>query len=70
MNNIQNPSNLVIIKLDTLFNPIHTFKTTTNNWYFANSSQFFPNGDFIIGGVYSDAWEPDGDVWQKILKKI
>jgi hypothetical protein len=65
MNNIQNPSNLVIIKLDTLFNPIHTFKTTTNNWYFANSSQFFPNGDFIIGGVYSDAWEPDGDVWQK-----
>lgn len=65
INNIQDPSNLIIYKLDSLFNPIDSFKTTSNNWYNGNSTLVFPNGDFVVGGVYSDAWEPDGDVWQK-----
>jgi hypothetical protein len=65
VNQIQNPSNLVIYKLDSIFNPIDSFKTTSNNWYYANAMAVFPNGDFVVGGVYSDAWEPDGDVWQK-----
>jgi hypothetical protein len=65
INNINNPSDLVIYKMDTLLNLVDSFKTTTNNWYYANSSVVFPNGDFVVGGVYSDAWEPDGDVWQK-----
>jgi hypothetical protein len=65
INNIQDPSNLVIYKLDSIFNPIDSFKTTSNNWYFGNSTLVFPNGDFVVGGVHSDAWEPDGDVWQK-----
>jgi hypothetical protein len=64
-NNINNPSNLVIYKMDTLFNLVDSFKTTTNNWYYNNASAVFSNGDFVVGGVYSDAWEPDGDVWQK-----
>jgi hypothetical protein len=65
VNQIQNPSDLVIYKLDSLFNPIDSFKTTSNNWYYGNSTLVFPNGDFVVGGVYSDSWEPDGDVWQK-----
>ncbi|MEI6523939.1 MAG: T9SS type A sorting domain-containing protein [Bacteroidota bacterium] len=64
-NNINDPSNLVIYKLDLLLNIVDSFRTTTNNWYYSNSSAVFPNGDFVVGGVYSDAWEPDGDVWQK-----
>ena len=65
VNNINDPTNLVIYKLDTLLNIVDTFRTTTNNWYATNSLAVFPNGDFVVGGVYSDSWEPDGDVWQK-----
>jgi len=60
-----NPTNLLIYKMDTLLNVVDSFNTTTNNWYATNSSAVFPNGDFVVGGVYVDAWEPDGDVWQK-----
>lgn len=65
INQVQDPSNYIIYKLDSLFNAVDSFKTTTNNWYTNFSTAVFPNGDFILGGVYSDAWEPDGDVWQK-----
>lgn len=65
VNNINDPSNLVIFKMDTLLNIIDDYESTSNNWYFNNASTVLPNGDFIVGGVFSDGIGSDGDIWQK-----
>ncbi len=68
INNSNNPTNLLIYKLDTLGNIIDTYQTTGGKWYGAESSAVLPNGDFIIGGFYSKGFitsnTSDG-IWQQ-----
>jgi hypothetical protein len=60
-----NPTNIIIYKLDTLLNIVSSYSTANGNWYDANSLAVYPNGDFIVGGIYVDARDNEYDYWQK-----
>jgi hypothetical protein len=64
-NALNDPTNLVIHKLDTLFNILNTYQTFNGRYYNANTTAVFPNGDFVVGGVYSDAFTPPDNLWQQ-----
>jgi hypothetical protein len=64
-NALNDPTNLVIHKLDTLFNILNTYQTFNGRYYHANTTAVFPNGDFVVGGVYSDAFTPPDNLWQQ-----
>ena len=50
--------------MDTLLNVVDSFKTNSQNWYGGYTTQPMSNGDFIVGGVYSDGMQGNY-VWQK-----
>ncbi len=54
------PQDLVIHKLDTLFNIVSSYSTTAGNFYGPHVSAMFPNGDFVVGGRISDGWTISG----------
>ena len=64
INMVNNPSDLIIYKMDTLLNVVDSFKTTSHNYYDCTIAAPLPNGDFIVGGIYSDGWQ-GSNVWQK-----
>lgn len=67
-NNINDPTNLVIYKLDTLGNIVKTYQTTNGKWYGTVSSAVLPNGDFIVGGFYSKGYmtsNVNDGIWQQ-----
>jgi hypothetical protein len=64
INMVNNPSDLIIYKMDSLFNMVDSFKTNSQNWYGGYTTQPLSNGDFIVGGVYSDGMQGNY-VWQK-----
>lgn len=64
INMVNNPSDLFIYKMDTLLNVVDSFKTNSQNWYGGYTTQPLSNGDFIVGGVYSDGMQGNY-VWQK-----
>lgn len=68
------PSNLHIYKLDSNFNIVSSIKTTNNRYYSNNSSAVLPNGDFVVGGLYSEdpnigGLNNNGILWQKYIRK-
>lgn len=68
------PSNLHIYKLDSNFNIVSSIKTTNNRYYSNNCSAVFPNGDFVVGGLYSEdpnigGLNNNGIMWQKYIRK-
>lgn len=68
------PSNLHIYKLDSNFNIVSSIKTTNNRYYSNNCSALFDNGDFVVGGLYSEdpnigGLNDNGILWQKYIRK-
>lgn len=68
------PSNLHIYKLDNNFNIVSSIKTTNNRYYSNNCSAVFDNGDFVVGGLYSEdpnigGLNDNGILWQKYIRK-
>ena len=66
-----NPTDLIVYKFDTLLNIVSSYSTSNGNWYASNSSSFYENGDFIVGGTYVDARDNNDDFWQrKYIRKF
>jgi hypothetical protein len=67
---VNNPSDLFIYKMDTLLNVVDSFKTNSHNWYGGYTTQPLSNGDFFVGGIFSDGWQGSNVRQKKYLRKF
>lgn len=64
LDNIYNPTDLIIYKLDSNLVIRDYYMTQDNRWYNSAASLILPNGNLVVAGVYVDSLGQGGDLWQ------